>query len=277
MSKQFREAFQQHVEVAGILAASARARDLVQQILTFSRRHEPERHAIVLQPVVYEALRLVRATVPASIEIRSEIAAECHFVLANASQIHQVLVNLCANAAHAMRERPGRLSVSCGNVDLAEPFCHQHSGLRCGPHVHLQVMDTGSGMDPATLERSFEPFFTTKPPSEGTGLGLAVVHGIVVFKGDLSLVGPRPHAVRAKADERQYNEVVEGYFARHRVRPGMTGWAQVNGWRGETDTSEKLQHRVEHDLYYIENWSLLFDIYIIAITPFALIKAENAY
>lgn len=99
----------------------------------------------------------------------------------------------------------------------------------------------------------------------------------VVFKGDLSLVGPRPHAVHAKAADRQYDEVVEGYFARHRVRPGMTGWAQVNGWRGETDTPEKLQKRVEHDLFYIENWSLMFDIYILAITPFALIKADNAY
>ena len=99
----------------------------------------------------------------------------------------------------------------------------------------------------------------------------------VVFKGNLSLVGPRPHAVHAKAADRQYDEVVDGYFARHRVRPGITGWAQVNGWRGETDTPEKLQHRVEHDLFYIENWSLLLDLYILAITPFALIKAENAY
>ncbi len=99
----------------------------------------------------------------------------------------------------------------------------------------------------------------------------------VVFKGNLSLVGPRPHAVHAKAADRQYDEVVDGYFARHRVRPGITGWAQVNGWRGETDTPEKLQHRVEHDLYYIENWSLLLDIYILAITPFTLIKGENAY
>ncbi len=99
----------------------------------------------------------------------------------------------------------------------------------------------------------------------------------VVFKGNLSLVGPRPHAVHAKAADRLYDEVVDGYFARHRVRPGMTGWAQVNGWRGETDTPEKLQRRVEHDLYYIENWSMLFDLYILSITPFALIKSENAY
>ena len=99
----------------------------------------------------------------------------------------------------------------------------------------------------------------------------------VVFKGDLSLVGPRPHAVHAKAVDRLYDEAVDGYFARHRVKPGMTGWAQINGWRGETDSQEKIQARVEHDLYYIENWSVLFDLYILAMTPFALIKTEHAY
>ncbi len=99
----------------------------------------------------------------------------------------------------------------------------------------------------------------------------------VVFKGDLSLVGPRPHAIHAKAANRQYDEVVDGYFARHRVKPGITGWAQVNGWRGETDTQEKIQSRVEHDLYYIENWSILLDIYILAITPASLLKNGNAY
>ena len=99
----------------------------------------------------------------------------------------------------------------------------------------------------------------------------------VVFKGNLSLVGPRPHALNAKAEARLYAEAVDGYFARHRVKPGITGWAQINGWRGETDTHEKIQKRVEHDLHYIENWSLLFDLYILARTPFALLKTENAY
>jgi len=99
----------------------------------------------------------------------------------------------------------------------------------------------------------------------------------VVFKGNLSLVGPRPHAVHAKAVDRLYDEAVDGYFARHRVKPGITGWAQINGWRGETDNDEKIQRRVEHDLYYIENWSVLFDVYILAMTPFALAKTENAY
>ncbi|HWK01169.1 MAG TPA: sugar transferase, partial [Xanthobacteraceae bacterium] len=99
----------------------------------------------------------------------------------------------------------------------------------------------------------------------------------VAIKGNLSLVGPRPHALHAKAANQLYDEVVDGYFARHRVKPGITGWAQINGWRGETDTSEKIQRRVEHDLYYIENWSVLFDLYILFRTPFALLKTENAY
>jgi Undecaprenyl-phosphate glucose phosphotransferase len=99
----------------------------------------------------------------------------------------------------------------------------------------------------------------------------------VVFAGNLSLVGPRPHAIHAKAENRIYDEAVDGYFARHRVKPGITGWAQINGWRGETDSQEKIQRRVEHDLYYIENWSIPFDIYILARTPFALLNWERAY
>ncbi len=98
-----------------------------------------------------------------------------------------------------------------------------------------------------------------------------------VLKGDLSLVGPRPHALKAKAANQLYHDVVDGYFARHRVKPGITGWAQVNGWRGETDTEEKLRKRVEHDLYYIENWSVFLDLYILLKTPFALFSSENAY
>ncbi len=99
----------------------------------------------------------------------------------------------------------------------------------------------------------------------------------VVLKGNLSLVGPRPHALQAKAANELYDKVVDGYFARHKVKPGITGWAQINGWRGETDTQDKIQRRVEHDLYYIENWSVFFDLQILAMTPFALLKTENAY
>jgi Undecaprenyl-phosphate glucose phosphotransferase len=98
-----------------------------------------------------------------------------------------------------------------------------------------------------------------------------------VLTGQLSLVGPRPHATQAKAADTLYEQVVDGYFARHRVRPGITGWAQINGWRGETDTREKIEQRVKHDLDYIDHWSLMFDVKILARTPLALFKSENAY
>ena len=98
-----------------------------------------------------------------------------------------------------------------------------------------------------------------------------------LLRGQITLVGPRPHAVAAQAHNLLFNEVVDGYFARHRVKPGVTGWAQINGWRGEVDNDEKIQRRTEFDLYYIENWSLLFDLKILFLTPIRLLKTENAY
>jgi lipopolysaccharide/colanic/teichoic acid biosynthesis glycosyltransferase len=91
------------------------------------------------------------------------------------------------------------------------------------------------------------------------------------------VVGPRPHATQAKADNLLYYEAVEGYFARHKVKPGITGWAQIHGWRGETDTVDKIMQRVQHDLYYIEKWSILLDLYIVLMTPIRLLNSENAY
>lgn len=98
-----------------------------------------------------------------------------------------------------------------------------------------------------------------------------------VLAGHLSLVGPRPHAVNAHTDNKTWDDVVDGYFARHKVKPGVTGWAQINGWRGEVDTPEKIEKRVECDVYYIENWSILFDLKILFLTPFRLLNTENAY
>ena len=100
---------------------------------------------------------------------------------------------------------------------------------------------------------------------------------INVIRGEMSLVGPRPHATQAKAEMDLYQSVVDGYFSRHRMKPGLTGWAQIKGWRGETDTHEKIQKRVEHDLYYIDHWSVPFDLYIIALTPLSLLTGKNAY
>lgn len=100
---------------------------------------------------------------------------------------------------------------------------------------------------------------------------------INVLRGDLSLVGPRPHALQAKAADQVYDEAVDGYFARHKMKPGITGWAQINGWRGETDTLEKIEQRVAHDLHYIEHWSLFLDLYILIKTPLSLLDTKNAY
>ncbi|MGI9479146.1 MAG: exopolysaccharide biosynthesis polyprenyl glycosylphosphotransferase, partial [Hyphomicrobiaceae bacterium] len=98
-----------------------------------------------------------------------------------------------------------------------------------------------------------------------------------VLRGEMSIVGPRPHAMQAKAGDDLYHDAVRSYFARHKMKPGITGWAQVNGWRGETDTLEKIEQRVAHDMHYINNWSVLLDLYIVALTPFSLIGGKNAY
>ena len=161
--------------IRGILRAGVRARELVRQILTFSPLRGKERRLLCVEPIVLEALKLLRPTLPATIEIRTEIGSEGTQVLADSTQLHQVVVNLCTNAAHAMRERGGLLEVQCRTLLLPEPLAQAHPGR----YLQLTVRDTGHGMDAATLDRVFDPFFTTKPQGEGTGLGLAVVHGIV--------------------------------------------------------------------------------------------------
>lgn len=156
------------------------AKELVEQILTFSRKGEVRRTLIPLQPVVRESLRLVRSTLPSSIEVYTDIAPDIPAVLADPTQIQQVMINLCANGAHAMRETGGRLEVTLSTLRVEdEASGRQLGGISPGDYVRLSVCDTGCGMDPATKERIFDPFFTTKGPGEGTGLGLAVVHGIV--------------------------------------------------------------------------------------------------
>jgi PAS domain S-box-containing protein len=166
--------------LAQVLKACRRARDLVVQILSFSRQNKVERRIIPLQSVIKDGLKLLTSTLPSTIEIVEKINPEAGPVLADATQIHQVLVNLCTNAAHAIAGHCGRLEVSLDQVLVDEVLGRSTTpDLPVGDYVMLSVSDTGHGMDAETLTHIFEPFFTTKKPGQGTGLGLAVVHGIV--------------------------------------------------------------------------------------------------
>ena len=161
-----------------ITKATRRATELVNQILTFSRKGKQEREPICLNDVVLEALKLLRSSVPATIHIKTELT-QTPTVLANVTAIHQIIMNLGTNAWHAMRDRTGELKVEMVAVEADVDFVKTHPDLHPGRYVQLSVSDTGGGMDRATLEHIFEPFFTTKGVGEGTGLGLAVVHGIM--------------------------------------------------------------------------------------------------
>ncbi|MBM3324686.1 MAG: PAS domain S-box protein, partial [Calditrichaeota bacterium] len=166
-----------------VLKAGMRAKDLVLQILTFSRQMEQERQPVAAPPLVTETLKLLRASLPSTVEIRQRIESNCGAVMAGPTQIQQIIMNLCTNAYHAMRDRGGILEVKVGVVEVDVEFARIHPNLSQGPHVRLTVSDTGHGMDRATQERIFDPFFTTKGVGEGTGMGLATVHGIVTSLG----------------------------------------------------------------------------------------------
>ena len=161
-----------------IHSASRRAADLVKQILAFSRRQEQQRQPMELRMIVREVLKLLRATIPAAVVFEADLAAT-PTVLADPSEIHQVAMNLCTNAWHALKGAAGVIRVTLAEVEVDADLARLHPDLRPGAYVRLSVQDTGCGMDAATLARIFDPFFTTKPAGEGTGLGLAVVHGIV--------------------------------------------------------------------------------------------------
>jgi PAS domain S-box-containing protein len=159
--------------------ASLRAAALVQQILTFSSNREQERSIMSLKPALKEAAKMLRSSLPPSVEFRTQFDSNCPCVLADAGQIQQVILNLATNSAHAMKEKGGVLDISLNAIQIDEETASRNPDLRAGTYARLTVSDSGHGMDAATQERIFEPFFTTKPQGEGSGLGLSVVHGIV--------------------------------------------------------------------------------------------------
>jgi len=175
-----------------VLKATGRARDLVDQILTFSRQSSQEYKPLRIQPIIKEAFKLLRATLPTTIEIIQNIDSRCGATTGNPTQIHQVIMNLCTNAFHAMQDKGGRLEVNLSEVDVDADDIFKKMGMTPGRYLRLEVIDTGQGMEPAVLTRIFEPYFTTKEPGKGTGLGLSVTHGIVKSHGGDIKVNSEP-------------------------------------------------------------------------------------
>jgi PAS domain S-box-containing protein len=173
-----------HDYLMRVLAAGERARSLVKQILAFSRQGEMETKPVQVKLIVKEVLKLLRASLPATIEIEQQILSD-GAVMADPTQIHQVMMNLGTNAGYAMGRSGGKLSVRLEEINLDEGFTRLHAGMHPGPYLLLSVSDTGHGIAPEHLSKIFDPFFTTKPKGEGTGMGLSVVHGIVTGLGGL--------------------------------------------------------------------------------------------
>jgi nitrogen-specific signal transduction histidine kinase len=171
-----------------IYKAGERARDLVKQILTFSRKSEEERVALKITPIIKEILKMLRASIPTTIEIRQNFDAKSDTVLADPTRINQVMLNMATNAAHAMRKKGGILGISLVREELDSRTAARLQDLKPGPYLRLTVSDTGTGMDAETIQKIFEPYFTTKMAGEGTGMGLAMVHGIVKsFGGEITV------------------------------------------------------------------------------------------
>jgi CheY-like chemotaxis protein len=168
-----------------VMTATKRATDLVKQILTFSRKDRQEKEPLMLCSVVKEALKLLRSSIPTTIEIIGRVHAERCYVMADPTQMHQVVMNLCTNAGHAMKTGGGVMEVRLTEEIIEDGT---YKGLSPGRHVRLTISDTGCGIKQEVLEKIFDPFFTTKKPGEGTGMGLAVVHRIVTnHNGNISV------------------------------------------------------------------------------------------
>jgi len=175
-----------------ILTSSIRARDIVKQILAFSRQSPQEKKPVRIIPIIKESLKLLRSSIPATIRIHQSISSESDTVLADPVQINQVLINLCINAVHAMGDKGGVLEVGLEDVELDSGDAIQYHDLPSGKYVRLTVSDTGHGIESILLKRIFDPYFTTKGVGKGSGMGLSVVHGIVKSHGGCVAVNSEP-------------------------------------------------------------------------------------
>jgi len=183
-----------HARILQIAKSANRAADMVKQILTFSRRSEAEMVSTFIAPVIKEALQLIRSTTPSNIEIRQSIDETCPPAIADTTQIQQMVLNLCTNASHAMAKQGGILDIHFTLTEITEKLAQVSPSLKIGPYLLISVSDTGHGMDEETISRIFDPFYTTKKSGEGTGLGLAMVHGIVQnHNGDILVESHQEH------------------------------------------------------------------------------------
>jgi len=183
---------QAHADLERVLEAGYQAKELTKQILTFSRQTEQELIPVKMHLIVKESIRLLRGSIPSNIAIQKEIASDSGSVLADPARLHQIIMNLCTNAYYVMREHGGTLSVKLKNTEIDQTIAEKLPGLKEGVYVKLTVSDNGPGMQPDVLENIFNPFYTTKPQGEGTGMGLAIVHGIVTDLGGIIQVTSEP-------------------------------------------------------------------------------------
>ncbi len=205
----------QHDYLKRVLEAGERAEQLVKQILTFSRRNDAEPTPMQIKTIVKEVLKLVRATLPATVKIEQRLESDA-FIKADPVQIHQVMMNLCANAGYAMQNGGGKLTVVLEAFDVDDAFIRRHPDIKPGFCQRLTVSDTGTGIAPEDLNRVFDPFFTTKPKGEGTGMGLSVVHGIVAALNGIVTVESTP-GQGARFD--LYFPIVEGHQPAAAAKP----------------------------------------------------------
>ncbi|AGF76722.1 PAS domain S-box [Desulfocapsa sulfexigens DSM 10523] len=175
-------------DIDTVLQSGRRAADLIRQILTFSRKKEHKLQSLAPHPIIKEALQMLRSSLPSTIEIEEEIDRECGAITADPTSIHQIIVNLCTNALHAIDQQKGKITVRLYREDLNLQDTEAHPDVSAGPFVVLSVSDTGHGMDETTMQKVFEPYFTTKEIGKGSGIGLSVLHGIVQdYKGFINV------------------------------------------------------------------------------------------
>jgi PAS domain S-box-containing protein len=233
-----------------VLNAAMRAKELVRHILTFSRKSEQNYAPVQIQLIVKDALKLLRASIPATIDIRQDIDSQCGTIIADPTELHQVTMNLCTNAAQEMEKTDGVLYVSLERLDLSEDDLQNEPTLKPGPHVKLSVKDTGLGIDSDHIDRIFDPYYTTKDVGMGSGLGLAVVHGIVKRHNGMITVETNPTQGTTFNVFFPIAEGVEQQVAKE-IDPLPTGNERILVVDDETSVVEVTQQRLERLGYQV--------------------------